>query len=273
MTSYSAMIKAITLKFSNQIDKAARILYDCLNVNQFYYCKITEEGLYSSFDSNALWADYFASEKLYLNYPYFCAPMHQKTGISIIKEAEDEYLKPVIKAGKNKFNLQLWFRVVNKIHNGIEEYGFSSPCDSDKQMNLILNESKLLHLFIKNFKKENVPIFRCIDECQINIAEMIGPSFYRDRTPLAAEKLARKKLLQKMGIEYEQPLSTIESDVVNLMLEGYSASESASQLFRSKRTVEHHIERIKDKLECSSRSELIQKANILKDLGFLMIEV
>lgn len=54
-------------------------------------------------------------------------------------------------------------------------------------------------------------------------------------------------------------LSRRETDCIRLQVRGKTAAEIAGHLSLSKRTVEHHIENIKLKLNVKSRSELIDK--------------
>jgi len=136
MSSYLDLVQLITVRFHDRILRSCAPLFDCLNLNHFWYYKIRNDGRFAFFDSNIPWCEYYGGEKLYLTHPYLRHP---------------------------------------KFHD------------------------------ISN-------------------------------------------------------LSSIELNVMNLLLEGYSAAQIALRLFRSSRTVEHHIERIKEKLGCCSKGELIQKA-------------
>ncbi len=269
MPSYSDLFKEVTVKFSKQINKSCCGLFDAFGINQFYYCRISNDGFFSNLDSNLHWADYFTSEHLYLTYPYFSHPKYLEPGISLIREAPHEELNGVVLPRKEKFNFQLWLRIVHKTLNGIEEFGFSSGISSDDQATFFLNEVGFFNLFAENFKKENAYLVRSLDDCKINIGEIIGPCFHQNRTPVSKTKAAKLNFLKKIGMEGISTLSLIEIKIIKLMLNGFSANESASQIFRSKRTVEHHIERIKEKLGCSSKLELIQKGNELLQFGFL----
>jgi len=55
----------------------------------------------------------------------------------------------------------------------------------------------------------------------------------------------------------DSPLSAREREVVQLVARGLTNVETAEQLFISKRTVETHIDHIKQKLGHGSRSEVI----------------
>ncbi len=69
---------------------------------------------------------------------------------------------------------------------------------------------------------------------------------------------AKAALLDKLGVR--STLTARETQVMQLVTEGCSARTMAAKLFLSTRTAEHHVERIKEKLGCFSREELVQKA-------------
>ena len=55
-------------------------------------------------------------------------------------------------------------------------------------------------------------------------------------------------------------LSQREFEVFRLIGEGKSTRQIAQQLHRSRKTIESHIERIKQKLEINSATELVHRA-------------
>jgi DNA-binding CsgD family transcriptional regulator len=268
MSLYQELNRAITLKFSDKITSSCRVLFESLNVSQFYYCRIFNDGGFYNLDSNPLWAEHFISEKLYLIYPYFCAPQNQHAGISIFKESQNMLLEKVIEAGR-RFDIQLKIRFVIKTDDGMEEYGFASGDLSENQESIFLNEIPLLRLFCQKFKMENKYLFSCLEDSKINIAGIIGPSFYKDRIPQTRRQSDKKALLKNLGIDFSDALSSRELEIIKLILKGYSAGKIATQVFLSKRTIEHHIERIKGKLSCFSKTELVQKARELEYLNLL----
>jgi DNA-binding NarL/FixJ family response regulator len=55
-------------------------------------------------------------------------------------------------------------------------------------------------------------------------------------------------------------LTPRENEVLALLIKGMGTKDIAKMLTLSKRTIEHHIENIKDKMHVSSKYELIAKA-------------
>lgn len=66
----------------------------------------------------------------------------------------------------------------------------------------------------------------------------------------------------------KEQLTSREIEVLYYLLQSYSAKDIARTLFLSCRTIEGHIDRLKDKLGCKKRSEIIELG---KELGFTHI--
>ncbi|MBA2652262.1 MAG: helix-turn-helix transcriptional regulator [Tatlockia sp.] len=77
-------------------------------------------------------------------------------------------------------------------------------------------------------------------------------------------KLPQYYTIAKQYGEYN--LSKRETQSLFYLIRGYSAREIAQRLGLSAKTIEYHIEQLKNKLNCSKRSELIEKSI---DLGFI----
>jgi len=270
MASYGDLIESVTVRYNDQILNACSAVFDFFGFNQFYYLKITNQGYFSLIGSHVPFSEYWASEKCYLTYPYYRHPKFYKEGISVIQNVENENLKVFLDPLIGMFNFQSWVRIINKLPDGIEEFGFSSySIFSSLQCSQISNEIGMLRLFLNKFKSENKSLFSKIEDRQINIAELIGPDFYKNDMPIIPQSVGKKALLAKLGIEVGPPLTLREVEITKLLLAGYSASKIASQVYLSKRTVEHAIERLKEKLSCQSKSELVQKARELEYFGCL----
>lgn len=269
MSRYRDMIECGTVRHSNRVKKFCDPLFECFNLNQFYYVKITDNGSMYSLDSHLPFIDYWASEKWKLSYPFYRHPRFIKEDVNVITDTNDPNLKGMISSLKELFNFQSWLRIVNRVSDGIEEFGFSSPSASTMQIAMMQREVPLFQLFLKNFKKENTVVFSKLEDHQIDIANMVGLDFYKDDLPVIPRSEAINKLLRSFGREE----SLLKSDLLMLkfLLDGLSAGHIAVQVSLSKRTIEHRMERLKEKLGCHSKAELIQKARDLEHLGALYL--
>lgn len=65
------------------------------------------------------------------------------------------------------------------------------------------------------------------------------------------------------GIEEDSRLSDREREVAELVLAGMTYKQIGDQLFISAKTVEHHVARMRQRLSCASRSELLARLRTL----------
>ncbi len=267
MSSYADIVKGVTVRYSDKIEKYCDGLFKLFNLNHFWYYKLTNDGYIRYIGTQPEWGEVFAGEKLYLIYPNHRHPKFHKPCVNLVREIEDESLKKVCNSG-SKFGLQQSLVFIDKISDGIEEFGFSTSCRDCNQTSFFLNEMPLFRYFLKKFKEDNRFLMSKFEDCRVNLAELIGPTFYTDmgHKPNRSGKLA---LLKKLGLEINPPLTVREVQVTRMILLGYSAGGIGPEIYLSGRTVEHHIERIKVKLDCKSKVELVQKARELEQLGLL----
>ncbi len=236
-------------------------------MNHFWYYKLTNNGFITFIGSHAEWTEYFATEKLYLKYPYCRHPKYLQEGVYLYKDVQEKSLRHICNIGQDKFNIQMSLKIQVKIADGIEVFGFSSSVSNDAQTTLFLNQVPSFYLFMKWFRENNRNIFNKMEDNFVDLANLIEPAFYEKSDFLSAGLNSRKQFLEKIGMSYLNLLTSKEMKIVKLVFQGYSAGKIAQQIFLSKRTVEHHIERIKQKLSCDSKFELIQKARELELLG------
>jgi len=270
MDPYDYLLSGVTCRHNDTIKKACAPLFAFLNLNEMWYYKITHGGFKTYLGSNPAWSERYASQKHYLNSPLHCHPKFYSEGVHILRAIPDKGVENVLKDSRDTFSTHPSLLLINRIPDGVEAFGFSSPSDSEEQVHMMLCELQMLKLFTRKFQDENRSLFSVLDDHQINLAEIIGPRFYQNRFSVVPNRHAqRKAFLQKMGIDCNSPLTSREIEVEKLLLLGLSASKVAQEVYLAKRTVEHHIERIKDKLGCGSKTELIQKARELEQFGFL----
>lgn len=258
MSSYQSMLQSITCRFNDKVLRICKPLFNHLKLNEFWYYKVTNSGHLSCLCSHIGFEEYFAAEKLYLTHPYFRHPKFYREGISFASSVPDSSLTKLLEIEREKFNFHHALLLISKISDAVEFFGFSSSCHDEMQKTLLLNELPLLRLFTKKFREENRIIFSSLEDNKIDLIELLGPAFYKEKAPIMPQPVEKKVLLQQLGIE--NPLTSREMDVIKLLLQGFSARQIAKQLFLSKRTVEHHIERMKEKLSCNSKGDLIRKS-------------
>lgn len=269
MDHFSELIK-FNLQNNNHLKKFCEPIYHHFNVKHFWYYSITPDGHYTCLGSHMGWTEYYFSEKLYIHNPFFRSPDNFSTGIHFIRKEENQSYHQSIDAGNKQFNLNLSLLLLEKNKNGVQGYGFASSSHVKYFEELCMNELPLLKLFIERFKENFGSQIRKIEEEPVNISTLIGPSFYKNQTTSSSLIINKNDFLKDLKFPNVNLLSKREISVLEYVCKGYSASQIASHLFLSKRTIEHYIDNIKNKLNCYSKLELMQFAQELSHLGYFL---
>jgi len=64
-----------------------------------------------------------------------------------------------------------------------------------------------------------------------------------------------------------------EAQIISFLLRGYSAESTAHELHLSRRTIEFHLTRLKNKLECRNKHELVNKAFKLSFIDLMFMKL
>jgi DNA-binding CsgD family transcriptional regulator len=263
MYSYLEFTQLVNRRCGDKMRRFSSIFAETFNLCHIWYYKLNDSGDLSFTGTFTDWNEIFASEKLYLT--YLCHPQFFVPGVAIRRDVQNPHIKQVCESWERRFGTHQTLVITNQISDGIEEFGFTSPYINDSQTEIFLNDISVFKLFIRKFKEETKLIHQ-VNDIQINVASLIGPEFHTDKIR-HSKMIDKRSLLKKMGIEVG--LSPKEIEVLQWVLLGYSAKEIGLKAHIAKRTVEHHAERIKMRLGCSSKAQLIQKARELESLGCL----
>jgi len=260
MKPFYNMLKIVTSSYyHDQIQRFVAPLNDLLGINHFWYYKITSSGHYVYLGSHSSWNEYCFDKSMISNFSCLRHPSLIPSGINLMQACPVGKYKQVLDAAWDKFQINFNINLTKKIPEGIEAFGFASRFNDPYAEQRLLNELPLLHHFTKMFRTKFSKLFRMIDEHPIDLPSQFGSVFYENsREPVIPIK--RDQFLRKIGLESILTLTPREIDVAKWIANGYPASYIAQQLQLNKRTVENYIVAIKDKLSCSSKVELIQKA-------------
>lgn len=108
---------------------------------------------------------------------------------------------------------------------------------------------------------------------KVDFASIAGPQFYKNEnnTPQISSKKQAEFfhwMNESCGyLDIFKPLSDREIECLKLLLEGKPASRIAKEMSITARTAEHHIEHIKNKLMCSTKTDIFIFIAELKKLG------
>lgn len=262
------MINKYTLQFNHKVNKFCNPILNNFGVNHFWCYKVTNDGHYTCLGSNLPWMEYYFGEKLYLPNPYLRNPENFETGTSFIRQVKDYSYQKSVDIGVKNFSINQSLIFLEKAKDGIEGYGFASHLPTNIFESLCINEMPLLKLFVKKFREEFNSILGKMSEELVDIASLIGPTFYEKNSGIQTSSIDRNLFLKQFHLSEIIELSHREKEVLFLVSKGLFAIQIADHLQLSKRTIEHYIENMKNKLNCYSKAELIQKANEFLSIGY-----
>jgi DNA-binding CsgD family transcriptional regulator len=246
---------------------------DCLkqlyDINYFCYHKVTHDGFYNFFGSSLDWIEYFLDQRLYLKCgPYLRHPDNFQSGYIFTANddamhAEFQEVQQVFEA---RFLMRYCFVLFNKQRDYVEGFWFGVPSCMPNPHARFSNQMPRLKAIVENFCKE---FKRPIDDISGNLqslADVMGSNFY-EKTSLFPQDTEENKraLLKLLGLELPK-LSKREKEVLPLCLKRSTYRDIGKKLSISYRTVEHRVDSLKDKFGCCTKSELVEKLQIYRDV-------
>lgn len=268
MKTFEEMIECSTVKHGKKIKEFCEPIKEHFGISYFWHYKLTNEGLFHCFGSHIEWMKYYYANKLYLYNPFLRHPSFFTSGINLIRKVNNPSFQESLDFGKKLFNVDLSLVTIEKSINGIQGFGFATCLDNDIAETMYLAEFSKLSLFANRFRKEFSHLIEITNREPVDLATEKGTLFVDDTCGFFAKPKNIKGFLKKLNIDLDARLTSREMEVCFFLIQGFSASQIALQLFLSKRTIEHTIENIKDKLDCWTKAELIQKLIEREKLGF-----
>lgn len=257
MSNFSeALFKPVHL-YRNKVQKFCDPLLTHFGINHFYYYRLLDDGQIFSVSNHCEWMERYCFDRsIFTNNPYLKTSKNFSNNAYFHELVDDESMHECLAAAR-KCRVFPYFQFIEKREGYTEGYGFGLVENTPQIKAAILYEMPLLKDFCLSFKKEFKSTLINAEELQVNIAKEVGPQFY-SVTPNFSSQVNKKVFLKEISSELAT-LSPQEWSVLQQWRHGYSAKEVAFQLGLSKRTVEHYIDSIKFKLDCSTRGEVNQR--------------
>ncbi len=261
----------ITDKFHDKIQSFCSPLVQTFGISQFFHARVTNSGQFTGVNLSKSWEEYFLSEKSnLLHWPDECDPCKIRNGVRLLQENEDEGMNKLLRKAREGYSINFSLQFVEKTGQCANTYGFALNSSNPFQHMMLIKEMPLLRLFIKRFHEEFKELYNALENNKVDMLHLLGTSFQKMENPAIIKSVALDQFLKKIGISIPESITDREFEVMKYLIKACPASQIASAMFISKRTVEHHIERIKDKFRSSSKSELVQKLRELESIGCFM---
>lgn len=240
-----------------------------LGITFFHYVRKFKDNSRINISNKPKWIEHFYDKKFYLtgslqgkNELYDSSYFLWQT----LKE-QDIYTD-----AREYFNIDYGLTIIKKLPDSIEFAHFGADQYNGQVINFYLSNIDFLNRFTLYFKEQAKHLLKRALLNKIHPAG-INLSTSSDDLKIITQGLIeivpqkRQEFLHATKIKHYHLKSTYgsieiterEVDCLIGLLEGETAPETASRLGKSKRTVETHLNNMKQKLDCRTRSELIKK--------------
>jgi DNA-binding CsgD family transcriptional regulator len=254
-----------TKEFASMV-RSTEPLRNYFNLNQLYYSKSftsRSKQLFTSFGTNVSFGEHFYNDNDMIKYyAIFDKAAKSKSELLLFK-CNREFDVPCSLAWESH-KIDFVLNIYKHKLNVIETFGFGLGVRKPKATEHMIEKLPLLEKYISFFMVENKPLI----EIASAYAVEVSPIPPKPSSPPAIEDGIcrphdRDKFLHQLGLSDIRLLTPRELELLEYLAKGYPSSYIGEQLFLSKRTVENYISTIKEKLNCHSKSRLIERAQDL----------
>lgn len=237
-----------SLQINSDIKEICKPFFEQYGLSHFCYVRLYNDGSFYTLISN---------EDLYqhhLSKGYLIAPNINKQQLKnkfyyiVMPELEDGFNQAAYDY-KNYFGLTYPIYLIERNIGYFDLYIFGSTGTGFQSINFYLSNLSLLESFKSYFHDKASSLVNKSQENKIIIPSSMKPNFQ------GLEISKDKSLANENRLRLLTPR---EKECLCFILRGKTAKEIAGLMSISFRTVEFHIMNIKEKLNCSSRSQLIE---------------
>lgn len=266
--------QAISGRFQNKIKTLVDPLASIYGVNAHAYYRIDSQGGLTHLCNLPEISEFYFSNELYKNSPFLKHPDLVQPGFIFAQAVEDPKFQQAQSQVEQQYQLFNLMLIIEKEGDVLHAHGFATTQQNHNLANVYLNNLDKFRLYCDFFRKETAGLQRSLQDLKVDFGNLIGPQFYKGNNnfnpPCAAN--SKSEFFHWMnksqgGLEIFKPLTDREIECLKLMLEGNSAGLIAQRLLITTRTVEHHIDHIKNKLLCSTKAEIFSFIATLEKCG------
>jgi DNA-binding CsgD family transcriptional regulator len=257
------------LTLSNTIDRICKPLKG-LHIHHFTYLRQFNDGREIYLCNDAQWImDYYQLD-LFKSSPYASAPEKYTHGFDIWMKENNA---PIFQHGQHYFDDYYGMTFCDKSPTYHDFFFFAFPQKYVETWRYIINNLELLKYFIHYFYEKTNGLLKicesyCIKPFEAEKLQTLNSNYLIDK-----HEQLRKKFLSEIHdiapvdpkpflsqLQIQASLTVREKECLRLLLTNQTAKNIAQTMNISVRTVETHLENIRQKWHCNSKSELIIKA-------------
>ncbi|MBS0357988.1 MAG: helix-turn-helix transcriptional regulator [Proteobacteria bacterium] len=230
---------------SNDILEVCKPFFSEAKINYFDYCRTYNNHDFLILASDGHWVEHFFKKEFYITGTL------KNSGIHLWSNHHSESMLRDAKSVANHDNGITFFE---KHEDYIESYSFAAPAENVVVVDFYLTYRDHFKNFCLSFKEKTHKLIKISEKNKIKLPESMIGEIVPD---------ACSKNLFMNSIFNDKKISRRESQCLYFMLRGKSCSEIALILKIDRRTVEVYVNKLKEKFNCQTKGQLIEKAIML----------
>jgi len=270
-----------TKGYRDKLIEFCKPIMDYMGVTHTIYVNVDKHGRMFSICTHPTWVERFLEEQYYLLDPLMVHPDNIHNGFSFDSSSDHQEFKDILLYDAVvKFNWCHSFAYIEKTAaGGYFGFDFGTRKDNHQIINRLIGESQIVKRFLRDLNKKLMRLAkRDIEDHAMDFAGLKGPVFHTQRGLVFKEECEHQQkiqLLQEVGfLKNEESnallkasLSPQEINCLRTYLSTHSIKRVARDLDLAVTTVASYIENVKGKLNCNTKNELLDIAEILEALG------
>ncbi|MBX9586087.1 MAG: helix-turn-helix transcriptional regulator [Gammaproteobacteria bacterium] len=252
--------------YESKIKKITASIKRLFDLEYFLYTLVGHNGQIFATGTEVKYLEFYFNKMLYRADPVLIEPKNTQNRISYCHSSMiDSPIRFLAAPFMNELNHDniLLLQETNKL--GAHHYLFATNKNKGCIINYYLNHLEALKIFTSYFQNEAIHIInKSIESTPINLYNL--PNEFLSKSNFEPKDITQKQqniFLQKHNLTEINTITPREWDCLKLSLQSMSSKECAKILKISHRTVEFHLENLKNKFKCSNKKELISKASFI----------
>ena len=256
----------ISISSHDDISTICKPLFQNFPIKVFEYSRVYPNGARCELCSNPLHLEnaFLTKKTMVGTHTPVLIPKEAKwlvveNWINSLPESQNKMLIEQLKSQREILQIGNEFSIIKRYDDFVEYYHFYCNYNDFNSTNILLNNIDLLEHFIIYFKEKAHPIIlKSIKQPLIKAWKNVEyeNDIKKNNNFLESTKIDSLRFFQNEMLE---KLTRTELFYAKQIIKGLSAPEIAERSFRSKKTVESCIYKLKKKLECNKKSQLHDK--------------
>lgn len=272
-----ALLKSIWINSCDEIQSICQDFFNKTDIHYYNYVRIFHDGSRISLTNNKAWATYiFTYHEQHKFLFEECLPERGYSQYAIWDNDKKHRDDSLLKIAREQYNIDHGLTITTAYEGYVELQYFGTSKENDSINHFYLNNLDFINSFSAFFREKASHIIRKAEKEKIFLKEHMP--FWLDKKN-KLDKIRRNQHFNEvfnyqveryyLSGKYKHVYLTVrEAQCLTAIIDGLTAKECARIFDISPKTVQIHIEKVKQKMNCHRRSELVTYA---QESGFRSI--